>query len=205
MGLCSASAGYLISQAYRMTQAGLVAPFEYTTLVLAVLWGYVIWNEFPTALSVIGIFPDPRVGNLRCSQGNAFPVSAKAPGGFRDVVDLAAQESLVAITSSISLTDDRFAFARALVENRAQPKLERCPTARRRSVASDYGCREDGDRGTLQTPVRSPRRRVRRRWEKDAWLAAMDESKHRAHRIPSWVRGIGGKTGYSLEEHSPNC
>ena len=56
MGLCSASAGYLISQAYRMTQAGLVAPFEYVTLVLAVLWGYVIWDEFPAALSVIGIF-----------------------------------------------------------------------------------------------------------------------------------------------------
>lgn len=43
-------------------------------------------------------------------------MSAKAPGGFRDVVDLGAQESHVAITSSISLTDDRYAFARALVE-----------------------------------------------------------------------------------------
>ena len=54
-GLFSAAGGYLVSQAYRMSAAGLVAPFEYTSLVLAVLWGYVIWNEFPGALSITGI------------------------------------------------------------------------------------------------------------------------------------------------------
>ena len=44
LGGVSACAGYLISQAYRGTDAGVVAPFEYVTLLLAVFWGIVIWN-----------------------------------------------------------------------------------------------------------------------------------------------------------------
>ena len=55
LGICSAAGGYLISQAYRLGEAGLVAPFEYGTLVLAVVWGYVIWNELPGTWSASGI------------------------------------------------------------------------------------------------------------------------------------------------------
>ncbi|MDE2790921.1 MAG: DMT family transporter [Paracoccaceae bacterium] len=54
-GIFSAAGGYLISQAYRLGEAGLVAPFEYTVLVLAVIWGYVIWDELPDTLSAFGI------------------------------------------------------------------------------------------------------------------------------------------------------
>jgi len=55
-GACSAIGGYLISEAYRSSAAGLVAPFEYSGLVLAVFWGYAIWGEIPGAWSAIGIF-----------------------------------------------------------------------------------------------------------------------------------------------------
>ena len=55
LGVCSAAGGYLISQAYRLGEAGLVAPFEYGTLVLAIVWGYVIWNELPGTSSGLGI------------------------------------------------------------------------------------------------------------------------------------------------------
>ncbi len=54
-GACSAGGGYLIGQAYRNSAAGLVAPFEYTALILATFWGYVIWAEVPDLISALGI------------------------------------------------------------------------------------------------------------------------------------------------------
>jgi drug/metabolite transporter (DMT)-like permease len=55
LGLSSAIGGYLISQAYRVAEAGLVAPFEYTALVLSVIWGIVIWGHWPTTSTWAGI------------------------------------------------------------------------------------------------------------------------------------------------------
>jgi drug/metabolite transporter (DMT)-like permease len=55
LGGVSACAGYLISQAYRGTNAGVVAPFEYTALLLAVFWGIVIWGEWPVWTTWFGI------------------------------------------------------------------------------------------------------------------------------------------------------
>ena len=54
-GIGSAVGGYCISQAYRHSSASLVAPFEYSTLVLAVFWGYSLWGELPGFLSSVGI------------------------------------------------------------------------------------------------------------------------------------------------------
>ena len=54
-GISSALGGYFISQAYRHSSASLVAPFEYTTLPLAVFWGYFLWNELPDSFSAVGI------------------------------------------------------------------------------------------------------------------------------------------------------
>ena len=50
-----AAGGYLITQAYRQTEAGLIAPFEYTVLVIAPFWGFMIFGEIPTLYSAIGI------------------------------------------------------------------------------------------------------------------------------------------------------
>ncbi len=54
-GTCSATGGFLISQAYRSSAAALVAPFEYSALVLAAFWGFAIWGEIPGYLSSAGI------------------------------------------------------------------------------------------------------------------------------------------------------
>ena len=56
VGLTSAFGGYLIGQAYRSSSAGLVAPFEYTTVVLSVFWGLILWGEYLTLFSFLGIF-----------------------------------------------------------------------------------------------------------------------------------------------------
>lgn len=55
IGVLSAIGGYLISQAYRVAEAGLVAPFEYVAMPLAVFWGVMVWGEWPDAVAWIGI------------------------------------------------------------------------------------------------------------------------------------------------------
>ena len=47
LGFNSAIIGYCLSQAYRLSNAATVAPFEYIGLPLAVLWGWLIWSELP--------------------------------------------------------------------------------------------------------------------------------------------------------------
>lgn len=55
IGIGSAFGGYLISQAYRMCEAGLAAPFEYVAMPLAILWGVLIWGDWPDATAWVGI------------------------------------------------------------------------------------------------------------------------------------------------------
>lgn len=54
-GLGSAVGGLLISQAYRLCEAALVAPLEYAALPMAILWGFLIFGELPDAVAWCGI------------------------------------------------------------------------------------------------------------------------------------------------------
>ena len=45
----------MVTQAYRTTEAGLIAPFEYVGMPLAILWGLVVFGTFPDAVSWVGI------------------------------------------------------------------------------------------------------------------------------------------------------
>ena len=47
--------GILISYAYKNYEASFLAPFEYGALVIAVTSTYLIWNEIPDILSLIGM------------------------------------------------------------------------------------------------------------------------------------------------------
>jgi drug/metabolite transporter (DMT)-like permease len=47
--------GYFISHAYRVAEAALVAPFEYLALPLAMIWGIVVFGEWPDAVALTGI------------------------------------------------------------------------------------------------------------------------------------------------------
>lgn len=55
IGVGVAIAGFLISQAYRVTEASFVAPFEYLALPLSVVWGMVIFDEFPDGWDYVGM------------------------------------------------------------------------------------------------------------------------------------------------------
>jgi len=54
-GVCVGFGGYLMSQAYRLSQANVVAPFEYAALPLGVLWGWLVWGDLPDTVAWAGI------------------------------------------------------------------------------------------------------------------------------------------------------
>ncbi len=55
LGIASTSGGLLISQAYRLCEAGLAAPFEYIALPLSITWGWLVFGEWPDLVAWIGI------------------------------------------------------------------------------------------------------------------------------------------------------
>ncbi|MEX0409696.1 DMT family transporter [Aquibium sp. LZ166] len=55
IGVLGSIGGYLVSQAYRISQAGLIAPFEYVAMPLAILWSIALWGDWPDAIAWLGI------------------------------------------------------------------------------------------------------------------------------------------------------
>ena len=54
-GLAVAIGGLMVSQAYRLSEAALVAPFEYAAMPLAIVWGVLVFGQWPDLTAVIGI------------------------------------------------------------------------------------------------------------------------------------------------------
>lgn len=56
LGLVWAGWMYFITRAYSTAQASVIAPFEYASLPINVMWGFLIWREVPTAMTLAGAF-----------------------------------------------------------------------------------------------------------------------------------------------------
>jgi len=54
-GTASALGGYFIAQAYRLCEAGLVAPFEYVSMPMAIIWGVTVFGTWPDRTAWAGI------------------------------------------------------------------------------------------------------------------------------------------------------
>jgi drug/metabolite transporter (DMT)-like permease len=54
-GLIAFAGFYCLTQAYRVAQPNVVAPFEYTGIIWGVLWGYLLWQELPDTLAFAGM------------------------------------------------------------------------------------------------------------------------------------------------------
>ncbi len=54
-GAVAAVATVMLTQAYRLAEASTVAPYEYTALIWSLLYGWIIWGEFPDRVSWVGI------------------------------------------------------------------------------------------------------------------------------------------------------
>jgi drug/metabolite transporter (DMT)-like permease len=49
-GLLAGSAQYCLTEAFRIAPPSVVAPFEYTSLIWAMLFGFLVWGDVPTTL-----------------------------------------------------------------------------------------------------------------------------------------------------------
>jgi drug/metabolite transporter (DMT)-like permease len=52
-GLLAGSAQYCLTEAFRIAPPSVVAPFEYTSLLWAMLFGFLVWGEVPTTLVLV--------------------------------------------------------------------------------------------------------------------------------------------------------
>jgi drug/metabolite transporter (DMT)-like permease len=56
LGLVWAGWMYFMSRAYSVAPASVIAPFEYVSLPINIMWGFVIWQEIPTWMTLAGAF-----------------------------------------------------------------------------------------------------------------------------------------------------
>jgi S-adenosylmethionine uptake transporter len=54
LGLIWASWAYFATRAYSTAQASVIAPFEYASLPINMMWGFLIWHEVPTWMTLAG-------------------------------------------------------------------------------------------------------------------------------------------------------
>ena len=54
LGLLSALAMILFTEAYRLGEANFVAPFEYSAMLWAVIFGFLVWGDLPGPATAIG-------------------------------------------------------------------------------------------------------------------------------------------------------
>lgn len=54
LGLVWAGGMYFLARAYSVAQASAVAPFEYLALPINIMWGFLLWREAPTWLTLAG-------------------------------------------------------------------------------------------------------------------------------------------------------
>lgn len=53
-GLCGGVGQILMTESYRHADMSTIAPFEYTSMILAIVIGYVVFAEVPTAYTLVG-------------------------------------------------------------------------------------------------------------------------------------------------------
>lgn len=53
-GVCGGLAQILMTEAYRYAEASVVAPFEYTSLLLGIIFAYLVFGELPTIYTLVG-------------------------------------------------------------------------------------------------------------------------------------------------------
>jgi drug/metabolite transporter (DMT)-like permease len=54
-GIVAALGSWLLTHAYRIAEANVVAPFEYCSITWAVIAGILIWGEIPDAYTIVGV------------------------------------------------------------------------------------------------------------------------------------------------------
>lgn len=53
-GFCGGVGQILMTQSYRYAEMSVIAPFEYTSMILSIILGYLVFGDLPTAYTLVG-------------------------------------------------------------------------------------------------------------------------------------------------------
>jgi drug/metabolite transporter (DMT)-like permease len=56
VGICLGWWHVFTARAYSLALASVVAPFEYVSLPISIMWGFLLWHQFPPVATWIGAF-----------------------------------------------------------------------------------------------------------------------------------------------------
>ncbi len=56
VGILGGVANLFLSQSYKLSEVSLVTPLKYLSLIFAIIFGYLIWDEIPTLVTLFGSF-----------------------------------------------------------------------------------------------------------------------------------------------------
>ncbi|WP_235866728.1 DMT family transporter [Salibaculum griseiflavum] len=79
VGVTSALGGFFISYAYRNSEAAIVAPFEYIALPLSILWGVLVFSDWPDGVALAGIILILAAGLFIIWRENRSPATEVQP------------------------------------------------------------------------------------------------------------------------------
>jgi drug/metabolite transporter (DMT)-like permease len=54
VGILGGAANLLLTQSYKFSEVSLVSPLKYLSLLFAIFFGYLIWNEIPGYKTLVG-------------------------------------------------------------------------------------------------------------------------------------------------------
>jgi drug/metabolite transporter (DMT)-like permease len=54
IGICGSSANLFMTTAYRKADASLITPLKYLSVLSAIIFGYYIFSEIPSATTIVG-------------------------------------------------------------------------------------------------------------------------------------------------------
>ena len=94
LGLVWAGGMYFMARAYSLALASVIAPFEYISLPISVMWGFLIWNQFPplatwigASITLVSSLYTLYLGKKERSKNGATSIENEIDSGTYEIVD----------------------------------------------------------------------------------------------------------------------
>jgi drug/metabolite transporter (DMT)-like permease len=94
LGLVWAGGMYFMARAYSLALASVIAPFEYVSLPISVMWGFLLWNQFPplatwigASITLVSSLYTLYLGKKERSKNGATSIENEIDSGTYEIVD----------------------------------------------------------------------------------------------------------------------
>jgi drug/metabolite transporter (DMT)-like permease len=101
LGLVWAGGMYFMARAYSLALASVIAPFEYISLPISVMWGFLLWNQFPplatwigASITLVSSLYTLYLGKKEPPQNGATSIENEIDSGTYEIVDPQASTNI---------------------------------------------------------------------------------------------------------------